>query len=72
MRPDIPILALTPTIRNARYLTLVKNIVPAVLDPRYKKENKKGKHKNLWITTSLCPPIYAFVHDDFFFCIVTY
>jgi pyruvate kinase len=43
MRPDIPILALTPTIRNARYLTLVKNIVPAVLDPRYKKKNKKRK-----------------------------
>jgi pyruvate kinase len=45
MRPDIPILALTPTIRNARYLTLVKNIVPAVLDPRYKKKKKIRKEK---------------------------
>ncbi len=33
-RPDMPILAITPCIKTARYLNLQKNVYAAVLDPK--------------------------------------
>lgn len=33
-RPDLPILAVTPDIKVARFLNLQKNVYACVLDPR--------------------------------------